>query len=551
MVTTLMKKSFIRLLIGSLLLISAVQPIHANEQKVWVYVVSNGDSLWNITTKFLKKIDYYTQLQKLNKITHPKKIQPGSVIRIPMEWIRHAPASARIAFMQGDVTLTRNNQQEPLTSQTVLTLGDKIQTGKNASTTVVFADGSEMVLFKNTIVKFDHLSAYGKTGMVDTRVRIIQGKVETNAQKNKGPGSRLDILTPSAISSVRGTVYRVSNTPKNISTVEVIEGNVAVAGKKSSNAINVATAQGTRIEKGVAPTKPIPLLTAPKIITTQTYFEHTPTISWHKIDKAQRYNIQVSSNKNFKNIVWAQTTSDSSITFPELEDAIYYYRITAIDKLGLEGLPINKTVALNLSPAAPALTDTPQLLLNSNNQPTLRWSNTSNDGYGNNYTVEIATDEKFTQPVIKEVTSNTQFALPADMTLGQYFWRVTASRGSDKGPASTPLSFNLTTTIAQPTCASSVSDNNITTTWASIKPNQTMLIQVAQNAQFTQLLSTEKLTSDINTFHYNTDNDIFIRCKVHMNNSNIESSWSHIEHISQADKGILSIFALILIIILI
>ena len=90
-----------------------------------------------------------------------------------------------------------------------------------------------MVLFKNTIVAFDHLSSYGKTGMVDTRIRVIQGKVETNAQKNKGPGSRLDISTPSAISSVRGTVYRVSNTGENISTVEVIEGSVCSCGRKA------------------------------------------------------------------------------------------------------------------------------------------------------------------------------------------------------------------------------------------------------------------------------------------------------------------------------
>lgn len=552
-INTLMKKIIVQLMISTILLFSSIQTLHAAEKKAWVYVVSNGDNLWNITAKFLKNIDYYTELQKLNNIKYPRNIKPGNVIRIPMEWIKHSPASARITFIQGKNQFLRDNKLNTLPPETTLILGDEVRTGENGSTTIVFADGSEMVLFKNTIVAFDHLSSYGKTGMVDTRVRVIQGKVETNAKKNKGPGSRLDILTPSAISSVRGTVYRVSNTKDNISTVEVLEGNVAVAGKKSNAAINVATGQGTRIEKGTEPTKPVPLLSPPKMITTQTYFESAPVITWHKINKATQYNVQLSSQKNFKNILWGKITTDTSITLPKLNDMVYYYRITAIDALGIEGIPVYKSYTLNLSPMAPELTDIPKLELGNNALSTLTWSralNSTNSGV-ERYKIEIAKDENFTKPILEKTTLKTSFKLPESLDLGEYFWRVYSINGTDKGPASTPLMFNWKTVIEQPYCSSVLSSEGIEISWSIIRNDQTIRIEISTDAQFKTLLENYELNPEKNSLLYTTNEEVFIRCKITLNDTLIESKWSEVEHISQLDKGIMSLFGFLMLIILI
>ena len=548
-----MKNTIVHLTFSIILLFSCLQTTHAAEKKAWVYVISNGDNLWNITAKFLKSIDYYTELQKLNNIKYPKRIKPGNVIRIPMEWIKHSPASARISFTQGDIQFLRNNKLNTLTSETSLVLGDEVRTGENGSTTIVFADGSEMVLFKNTIVAFDHLSSYGKTGMVDTRIRVIQGKVETNAKKNKGPGSRLDILTPSAISSVRGTIYRVSNTKNNISTVEVIEGNVSVAGKKSNKAISVETGQGTRIEKGIEPTKPVPLLSPPNVITTQTYFEQAPSIAWHKKTKAERYNVQLSSQKNFKKIIWGKITTDTTIVFPELSDATYYYRITAIDTLGIEGIPAYKSFTINLSPMAPELVKTPELILGDDERSTLSWKNSLKAKKGNaeRYKLEIAKDEKFTQPVLEKVTVAKFYTLSNDLDFGSYFWRVSSINDSDKGPSSSPVAFNWTAIVEQPSCSTIASSDNIEVSWSIINNNQTILIEISTDNQFKTLLESYEVNSDEKSIQYTTNEEVFIRCKALLNDTNIESKWSEIQHTSQLDKGIMSLFGFLMLIILI
>lgn len=548
-----MKKFLVSLVSCSVFLLSTMQLAVSAEKKPWVYVVTNGDSLWNISSKFLTSIDYYTQLQQLNNIKYPKRMKPGSVIRIPMEWIKHTPASAQISFLKGDSQFLRNKVLSPLTSTTKLVLGDEIRTGDNGSATVVFADGSEMVLFKNTIVAFDHLSSYGKTGMVDTRIRVIQGKVETNAQKNKGPGSRLDISTPSAISSVRGTVYRVSNTGENISTVEVIEGSVAVAGEKPDNTISVATGQGTRIEKGEEPTKPVALLAPPTITTTQTFFEKLPEIQWIKNTKAESYNLQLSENNNFKSILWSQSTSATSMVLPQLSDGVYFYRVTATDTLGIEGLPVVKQLTVNLAPSAPKLIHTAEKILGDNKLSSLEW-NISTDG-ADRYQIEIAKDKEFTQSVLKQTTTDTQIQLSQELAFGEYFWRVSSIKdiqnGVDKGPASEVLAFNWKTIITAPNCKAEVESNNVSIRWSPIENDQTATIQVAQDAGFTQMIKTYQLDSNTSTIAFDSSEEVFVRCKLSLNNTAIESEWGNTQHISQLDKGILSMFGFLLLVILI
>ncbi|WP_426358618.1 FecR domain-containing protein [Pseudocolwellia sp. HL-MZ19] len=552
-----MKKILVSLITCMVFLLSTVEVATADEKKPWVYVVSNGDSLWNISSKFLKNIDYYTQLQQLNNIKYPKRMKPGTVIRIPMEWIKHTPVSAHISFLKGESQFLRNKVLNPLTSSTTLVLGDEVRTGDNGSATVIFADGSEMVLFKNTIVAFDHLSAYGKTGMVDTRIRVIQGKVETNAQKNKGPGSRLDISTPSAISSVRGTVYRVSNTGKNISTVEVLEGTVAVAGEQPNNIIKVATGQGTRIEKGEEPTKPVPLLAPPTITTLQTLFEKAPKIQWVENNKAEKYNIQLSEQNNFKSILWGQSTSNTSIILPELADGIYYYRITATDTLGIEGLPVVKKFTLNLVPSAPKLNHSPKKILGYNQLSTLEWA-ASIDG-ADSYQIEIAKDEQFTETVVNKTITATQIQLSEDLAFGDYFWRVSSIKdlntGIDKGPASDVLAFNWKTILTAPNCkaeADSESDSNtVSVIWSPIKSNQTAIIQIAQDAEFTKITETYQFDANTSTVQFDANEEAFVRCKLSLNDSSLESQWGNTQHISQLDKGILSMFGFLLLVILI
>ncbi len=76
------------------LLITSLNEANAEQSQDWVYVVSDGDSLWNISRKYLTDVKYYDSLQRINQIKHPKKMRPGTLAQ-KVPWGSHVPHSSR------------------------------------------------------------------------------------------------------------------------------------------------------------------------------------------------------------------------------------------------------------------------------------------------------------------------------------------------------------------------------------------------------------------------------------------------------------------------
>ena len=64
----------------------------------WLLTVRQGDSLWKLSEIYLKDVSYYQRLQQYNGITTPRGIQPGSVLRIPIAWLKHRKRSALLLW---------------------------------------------------------------------------------------------------------------------------------------------------------------------------------------------------------------------------------------------------------------------------------------------------------------------------------------------------------------------------------------------------------------------------------------------------------------------
>ena len=176
----------------------------------WIYTVVDGDNLWNLSEQHLDKVTRFEQLRKLNNIENPKRLQPGTRIRVPLAWIRSNPVAAKIISITGsaEIQRARSSTSEQAKVGSLMQLGDQLSTADDSSVAIEFADKSVLSLHENSLVHFDHLSAHGVTGMVDSRLNLLKGRMDTKVTPAVGPGSRFEIETPSAISAVRGTVYR-------------------------------------------------------------------------------------------------------------------------------------------------------------------------------------------------------------------------------------------------------------------------------------------------------------------------------------------------------
>lgn len=73
----------------------------------WVYTVAEEDNLWDLSVKFLDRVDHWKGLQRLNNVKNPRHLQPGTRLRVPLAWIRSNPTSATIQDVAGSASLRR------------------------------------------------------------------------------------------------------------------------------------------------------------------------------------------------------------------------------------------------------------------------------------------------------------------------------------------------------------------------------------------------------------------------------------------------------------
>ncbi|MCW8883656.1 MAG: FecR domain-containing protein, partial [Motiliproteus sp.] len=306
----------------------------------WVYVVSEGDNLWDLSEKHLDRVTRFEQVRRMNHIKYPKRLQPGTRIRIPMKWIRSNPVPAKIVSIQGSAQITPVGERtaQPLAVGNMASLGDEIRTDANTTVAIQFADGSILTLHNSSQVRFDHLSAHGSTGMVDSRLRLLKGRMDTKVTPAKGPGSRFEIHTPSAISAVRGTVYRAAVKENGkTSNIEVLHGKVAVTGAKQQRLISAGF--GTQVSTGKQPLRPRQLLPKPELgDIPERIREINWRVTWKPLKDAVAYRVEIANDRSFDTVVWQQRSEHNRSAIPDLPDGTYFVRGRGIDSLGLEGL---------------------------------------------------------------------------------------------------------------------------------------------------------------------------------------------------------------------
>ncbi|MCW8932137.1 MAG: FecR domain-containing protein [Gammaproteobacteria bacterium] len=455
----------------------------------WIYTTVKGDSLWNLSEKHLDKVTRYAQLKKINGIKAPRIMQPGTQIRIPMKWIRSNSVPAEIVSVEGSAELFQVNGnviQESLPG-TLIYLGDRLKSGHDSSVAVKFADNSILTLHSDSVIRFDHLTAHGVTGMVDSRLHLLEGRMDTRVIPAKGPGSRFEIKTPSAISAVRGTEYRASvETELQSSNIEVLKGKVAVSGAQKKQLIKAG--YGTQVAAGKAPLPPQKLLAAPKLnVIDETIRNIQSIISWEPVEGALQYRIELASENHFNTILWQQSGSHIRAALPDLPDARYFIRVRAVDKLGLEGNSTVQTILIDARPQPPIQLKPAEGDVLRGKIPKLQWTGSSE---ANTYRLEIASDGDFNQLLLKQDGINETHFSPSELSeTGQYFWRLTSiATNGEIGPVGTTRSYEIKPIPDKVDPEMKTADDGqFVATWHSGGPELTYQVQLAYNKEFSDL----------------------------------------------------------------
>jgi|GEM_PF-163313 len=482
---------FFTALILSLLLANPAAA--AEPEPEWLYAINPGDTLTSIAADYLANPNDWLQLQKINFVTQPRRLIPGTMLRLPVALLKREAAIAEVIHIQGKVTHTpKNKRPQNLVAGTRLEVGDMIETSADANVSMRFVDGSRLLLTQNTQVSLVEMILFGKTGMANTVIELNRGSLDTRVAKQQKPSARYEIKSRALNLAVRGTDFRahVSDTDP-VSRSEVLDGTVQASGT-SGKPVAVSAGFGTIAVLGEPPRAPQALLPAPDLSLVPNVLQRVPLhFEWSAAVGAERYHAQVFENRSFERLLLDGVFQGNAANWSDLPDGRYVLRVRSIDSNGLEGANADREFILNAHPPPPFISTPQDGQKVFGSQATLRWSASDT---AQSYHVQLAAKPDFSELLVdspKQVSNEYVVSLAP----GQYYWRIASvAAEQDQGPFSDVQSFTQHKTPPAPPSISAPQDgqkvygSQATLSWSASDTAQSYHLQLAAKPDFSELL---------------------------------------------------------------
>ena len=432
-------------------LLAGPVPSHADELS---YVVQAGDNPWNLTTRFLKSLAYWPRLQRLNHIADARHIPPGTVLHVPIEWLRLESRSVEVVGLNGPVEVQADPPSMPVGPllQTGMSLraGMHITTGAESSVSLQFSDGSRILVLPDSelqIVRADTLAAGGGTIL---NLRLLHGGLENLVHPREGPGGRFEIETPAAVAGVRGTEFRLTAQGLRART-ELLHGALALG--NSLGQVVLEPGYGSVADAGAAPRPPIPLLPAPDLAGLPVQVERLPIdLAFPAVAGAVAYRTQLAADPAFASIAASAVSSVPHLRAADPPDGVQVFRVRAIDGEGLEGRASEVRLTIHARPQPPVLLEPAADALLADPRPTLRWAEHAGPA---RYLIQLTAGAEFGAPLLDATAEGSSLPLPQDLPPGSYQWRVATALlpNQPAGPFGDPSGFRIRAVPASPDLA--------------------------------------------------------------------------------------------------
>lgn len=479
----------------------------------WVYTVRPGDNLWNLTERHLKNMQYVQRLQQLNNVQNPYVILPGTQLRIPVAWTKSLhEAFATVTSVHGTATLQRKDHPNiPVELGMQLLAGDEIRSGNDTFVTVEFADKSYLQIQNNTYLRLENMQIFGDYGLVDTLINLQQGRTESSIPAKSENGTRFRIKTPSAISSVRGTDFRVGTLEVHSATRnEVLTGITEISSEQRK--LRVPAGYGAVISKETPPTPPVKLLPPPDLSETATYYQSLPLVIQLKpLPGAQAYRAQIGTDPDFRDL-WSEFTT-TSLPFRDgnIPDGDYWLRIRGIDELLIEGKDAIIAFSLNARPEAPFVIAPLPGGATAPEHQEFKWTIQSEASH---YAMMVSRDADFSDLIYAnpEVKENS-ITLSESLTPGHYFWRIfSVSVSEGAGPFSDSMPFRVP--YPGPSLEDTkLDENQMTFAWRAAAEGQSFHFQFARDKAFTDIIHDLPVTTSQITIAKPDSGTYYLRIK--------------------------------------
>lgn len=403
-----------RILLGSALFagVSVASSAQNAQTGNFLYKVKKKESLYLLGSLYFSNPSSYRKIQRINRVINPRRLQIGTSLQIPQSLLRYETIQGRIFSSKGTVFIGSRAAYVGMAVQE----GDLVQTGQRSFVSLRLPDGSVVTLPSNSTVRIQRLRRTLLTDGVERLFAIKSGQATGIVTPLQNPFSTFRISTPSAITSVRGTEFRVRYDPKDESSAtEVIEGKVAFNEVRGEAQI-VAKGFGTNTTLA----SPVALLPPPLLLDAdKVQHEEQLTFTARAMDGATRYRFQIGRNAGFLDMMDEATSSTAEATFLSIANGLYFVRITGIDAAGMEGQPAIYSFERRLSRIRTSIEEGKTGLYR---QFLFRWQ--AIDASKPQFRFQLSRKADGSVPMVDESGLTESSFIITDLPKGTYYWRV-------------------------------------------------------------------------------------------------------------------------------
>ncbi|MFN2360759.1 MAG: FecR domain-containing protein [Marinobacter sp.] len=493
----------------------------SNPVPEWIYTVRSGESFDEIAGALLARDVSANRLLQHNRIDNPATIGSGDSLRIPLAWLQRQPDPARARSVAGQVQLISGNDgsKRPLTEDMLVRVGDEILS-HSGTATVELADGSVVRISPNSRLAFNRLTQFGKSGMVDTRLRLDRGEIETQVKPVIEGGSRFEIETPSAVAAVRGTMFTLKTEPGK-TDLRVTEGAVSFGPPGKTRRIPAGySASVSTVGVGSMSIRQLP--PAPKINPLPPELKQLPAqLSWQS-DGASSHRVDIFDAESGRWMDSSRVNSDS-FNIDLLDNGRYDIHLAALDSRGIAGMPGVLSVEVDLQARTATLEQPEAGATVNDDMPEFRWQLRGENEVAR---VEIAEDEDFGSLVATSEWAPDQSTLPSrPLSPGQYYWRVVTEAGGNSVATSEARSLVVNGTLP-PVRIISVNyvDSQVRVFWQKVDTATEYRLQLSEEPGFNNIIKEATLSDTTAALRLIPGRRYFVRLKA-LSDGPLESRW--------------------------
>jgi hypothetical protein len=293
------------------------------------------DSLFTRNRRLINEPDIQGSIQAMAEIT----AKVDAVSRL-IEVRRKADIEARLDQKTGRVDRRRGliTEWSPATVGDLFQRADGIRTGRESQAQLVFLDGSDVVLYENTVAVIRQSRIDRLTNRSEVEIELSDGGVLTRLSAAARNQSEYTVNTGESTSRVRSNSFWAESQAGDRVLLSNFDGEVLVSAARSE--VVLQENQGTVVVRGREPSAPIPLLQAPSVEWSRpdsVIYTDNLDLLWSEVGEASFYEVDMAPTRTFDAGVRTHRSGTNRIQLSNIASGVSFVQIRAFDQNGLRG----------------------------------------------------------------------------------------------------------------------------------------------------------------------------------------------------------------------